>query len=154
VRPRIRVVGVGHPDRGDDAAGLDVLDRIRARAPADMDIVRAASDGPALLAQIESLLHVVIVDCARGGGAPGAILRLDTASLAALPPAHRHSHGNALAEALALGEALGCLPARLTILAVVGERFGIGDAMSPAVRAALPSLASRALEEATCTNTG
>ena len=150
--PRVRVVGVGHPDRGDDAAGLEVLDRVRARANTGLDIVRAAADGPGLLAQIETLAHVVIVDCARGGGAPGTILHLNAASLAV--PAHGNSHGNALAEALALGEALGCLPARLTILAVVGEHFAIGEAMSQAVRAALPALAARVLEEATCTSTG
>ena len=152
--PRVRVVGVGHPDRGDDAAGLEVLDRVRARAPTGLDVVSGAADGPGLLAQIETLTHVVIVDCARGGGAPGTILHLDAASLAVPPPAHGNSHGNALAEALALGEALGCLPARLTILAVVGEHFAIGATMSQAVRAALPALAARVLEEATCTSTG
>jgi hydrogenase maturation protease len=144
------VVGIGHRDRGDDTAGLEVADRLRGQD--GLDVLYGAADGPGLLTQIEDRPLAVFVDSARGGGAVGSILRLQPG--AASHGGATSSHGNALAEALALGDALGCLPTRLAILAVVGERFGIGDAMSPSVRAALPALAAMALEEATCTKPG
>lgn len=139
-----RVIGVGHPDRGDDAAGLAVLSLLRGT---DLDCVAAAADGPGLLAQLEKQEHAIIVDSARGGGAVGKILRVAGGALAP----HRGTHGNALAEALALGAALDCLPSRLSVFAVVGERFGLGEPMSDPVRAALPALAAMVREEAACT---
>jgi hydrogenase maturation protease len=150
LKPRVRVIGVGQPDRGDDAVGLVVVEYLRTNAADGIDIVFGASDAVALLAQLEGVDCVVAVDCASGGGAPGNILRLerDTGSW----PRKRatSSHGNALADALALGAALGCLPPRLSVFAVVGERFGIGEPLSAAVRMAVPELARQVLQEATC----
>jgi hydrogenase maturation protease len=146
----VRVIGVGHVDRGDDAVGLAVADRLRVEAGDTVDVRSGAADAAAVLAQLEGAAAAIAVDCARGGGSPGSILCL-SADIASWPTARgTSSHGNALADALALGAALECLPARLTVFAVVGERFGPGDALSAPVRAAIPELARRILEEATC----
>ncbi len=141
----VRVIGVGQRARGDDAAGLLLADDLRGEG---IDVVIGAADGAALLAQFEGFRAVIVVDCARGGGAPGSIVRLP-ADFAASPRSRaKSSHGNALAEALALGAALGCLPPRLSVFAVVGERFGLGEPLSAAVAAALPELAALVLREA------
>ena len=42
---RTLVIGIGHPDRGDDAAGRLVAERLRDRAPPDVRIVE--TDGEA-----------------------------------------------------------------------------------------------------------
>jgi hydrogenase maturation protease len=144
----VRVIGVGQRDRGDDAAGLAVAERLLAVAADTVDVVFGGADAAALLAQFEGVPAAIVVDCARGGGAPGSILRLG-ADIACWPPARAtSSHGNALADALALGAALGCLPPRLAVFAVVGQAFGRGAPLSPAVRLAIPELARQVMQAA------
>ena len=145
-----RIIGVGHAARGDDAVGLIVVEYLRSRMPGGIDVVSGGADVAAVLAQLEGVPTVVAVDCARGGGAPGSILRL-TADTSLWPQARStSSHGNALADALALGKALGCLPARVSVFVVIGESFGLGEPLSPAVQDAVPELARRVMQEATC----
>ncbi len=150
MRAVVRVIGVGQALRGDDAVGLAVAERLRGEA--GIEVLCGAADGAGLLAQIEARPSAILVDCARGGGAPGDVLRLDPGVDAGI--GSMSSHGNALAEALALGAALGCLPAHLVIFAVVGTRFGLGEAISPAVLGAVPTAAAKVLEEATCMRPG
>jgi hydrogenase maturation protease len=151
---RVRVIGVGHPDRGDDAVGLEVAARLRAEGGDSLDVVSGAADAAAVLAQLEGVPAAIAVDCARGGGAPGSIVRLP-GDVAAWPKARSSSsHGNALADALALGAALGCLPQRFAAFAVVGQSFAIGAPISAPVRCAIPALTARILEEAACMKPG
>lgn len=181
---RVRVVGIGQPDRGDDAAGLLAADAVRAQAPG-ADVRSGAADAAGVLAQFEGADRVIVIDSARGGGAPGDVVRLmlsggpdrqpgglslTGAQQRPLPVRERaiqaggaladqptkcsrafSSHGNALAGALALGEALGCLPKQLSVFAIVGETFALGAPLSPAVRAALPGLVRQVMQEASCT---
>jgi hydrogenase maturation protease len=76
-------------------------------------------------------------------------LHLEPSEVAATRGAATSSHGNALAEAVALGAALGCLPAHFRIVAVVGTNFRIGDAMSAPVEAAIADAAVTVLAEIT-----
>lgn len=146
---RVRVIGVGQMHRGDDAVGLEAIEHLRVQAPEGVEVQRGAADGAALLSQIEGQAFAILIDCARGGGAPGEILHLDAASASQhASSGGTSSHGNALGEALALAHALDCLPARLSIYAIVGGTFAVGDTLSPAVRAAVPQLVAYVIEEA------
>jgi hydrogenase maturation protease len=146
---RVRVIGVGQRERGDDAVGLEVAARLRADAGDVVEVVSGAADAAALLAQLDGVSAAIAIDCARGGGSPGTILRLG-ADVASWPQSRSmSSHGNALADALALGAVLGCLPPRVTVFAVVGEAFRVGAPLSPAVRLAVPAVVAQVLREVT-----
>jgi hydrogenase maturation protease len=145
VTASVRVIGFGQAMRGDDAAALEVIARLHALADPQIEPMPGAADAAGALAQLEGASRVIAVDCARGGGSPGAILRLDAATLSVRGSVT--SHGDALAGALALGAALGVLPP-LTLFAIVGARFGLGDSFSAPVRAALPDLVACVRAEA------
>jgi hydrogenase maturation protease len=134
---RVRVIGVGQRYRGDDAVGLEVAERVRGLAPAGVEVITESRDAAALLNAIEGADACVAIDAALHGGALGTILRLDADRLAATRGGAASSHGNALAEAIALGHALCALPPRFRIVAVVGSSFCLGDAMSAAVVAVI-----------------
>jgi hydrogenase maturation protease len=151
---RVRVIGVGQRYRGDDAVGLLVAERIRAIVPAGVEVAIESSDAAALLAAFEGTDACVAVDSARNCGAPGAVLRLHPGEVVATRGAATSSHGNALAEAVALGAALGCLPRCFRIVAVVGSNFRVGDALSAPVQAALPDAIAAVLEEVTALSMG
>jgi hydrogenase maturation protease len=147
---RVRIIGAGHSDRGDDACGLVAAELLRRVAGPDIDVVDGAADAAAMLALFEDVDGVIAVDCARGGGNPGDIVRLP-ADPAKWPKARASSsHGNSLADAVALGDALGALPPRFAVFAVVGTDFTLGAPLSPAVQAALPNLIRTVMQEAAC----
>jgi hydrogenase maturation protease len=147
--PLVRVIGVGQRYRGDDAVGLLVAEQVRKLAPDGVDVLTASSDALALLAAFEDVAACIAIDSAQRGGAPGAVLRLEADAVAATRAgAATSSHGNALAEAVALGAALGSLPRHLCIIAIVGTAFGIGDEVTAPVRAAIPAAVAAVLAEA------
>jgi hydrogenase maturation protease len=145
----LRVIGVGQRYRGDDAVGLEVAERVRALAPAGVEVMMERADAAGLLNAIEGADTCVVIDAAQHGGAPGAILRLDADLVAAMRGAATSSHGNALADAVALGRALSSLPPRLRIIAVVGTNFRLGEPMSAAVQSAIPATVAAVLDEIT-----
>lgn len=144
---RLRVIGVGQRYRGDDEIGLIVAEQVRALAPSHVEILTENADAARLLGAFAGADACIAIDSARGGGAPGAILRLDADRIPAINGAGASSHGNALAEAIALGQALGDLPAWIRVVAVVGSNFRLGDAMNAAVLAAVPGAVTAVLDE-------
>lgn len=140
------VVGVGHPDRGDDAAGLLVADAVHAADPA-VDVVRFA-DPLALIDTMAGRDVVVVVDAAVTGAAVGTVHVFD-ASAAPLPAvatgAPSSSHGVSLSDAIELARALAVLPARLVVLTIEAGEFDLGRTAQPAVLAAIGQATATAL---------
>jgi hydrogenase maturation protease len=139
---RVHIVGVGTV-HGDDAVGLAVARRLAASAlPPGLAVRSCERPVPDLLDALDGAAGVVLVDAARTGAPPGAILRLDPAALAR--GGRASCHGLGIADALALARALGRAPHRIE---VIGVEIGATPAGSPsaAVAAALPGAADSAL---------
>ena len=49
---RCVVLGIGNPDRGDDAAGRIVAQRLRGLLPVDIEIIEHDGEGTSLLGQL------------------------------------------------------------------------------------------------------
>ena len=146
--PERLILGVGHPHRGDDAAGLEVVRRLRERDLGPTRVVAAWGEATEILEAWRGFDSVTVVDATSGGGPAGAIVRLDGESARLGPGDLRaSSHGMGLAEAIALGRQLGRLPPHLVIYGIEGRAFGVGEAMSPEVERAVAALA-RILGEA------
>ena len=149
--PRVRIVGCGNPDAGDDAAGLVAVDRVRSLVPPDVDVVTAPT-ALHVLDLLEGADNVLLVDAMRttgGGRDPGEVVRAASGP-DGLPTALRSSlssHGLGLAEAVGLAAALGPVP-NLVFLGVEVGDVRAGHGLSPAVEAALPALVEAILREA------
>jgi hydrogenase maturation protease len=125
------VVGVGHPDRGDDAVGLLVARRLGGRT--------VVGDLATIAWRWEPEEDVVIVDAMVSGAPAGTVRWLGVDELG-VARASLSSHGVGLAEGLALAGRLGRLPARLRVIGVEGACFTPGAPMTPAVRAAVDAV--------------
>ena len=140
------VIGLGQPDRGDDAVGLLVAEEVRRSAPR-VDVVTVMS--PARLIDTwADREHVVVVDAVRTGGASGqvSVIEVGDRPLPARPGAGG-SHGFGVAEAVELARALDRLPERLLIVGVEASAFGQGAGMTPAVAGAVGPAARAVLAE-------
>ncbi len=140
------VLGIGHPDRGDDAAGPLVVEALAGTPGIDARAVTA--DPSALLGQPgwDDAHHVVLVDTVRTGARPGAIHRWSGRDLVAhLPATGGGTHDLGVATTLQLAAALGRLPDDLTVIGIEGVRFAYGApptaAVGRAVRVAAAALA-------------
>jgi len=137
------VIGVGNPDRGDDGVGLVVAGiagailGVRVRTAIDpFDIVDAWGFAD----------RVVLVDATRGASKPGEITTFEVGSdpFPVVFPSSS-THGLGVADAVALGRALGQMPRRLVVVGVEGESFD-GSGLSPVVADAVDAAVGRVLE--------
>ena len=148
---RVRVIGCGNPQAGDDALGLLAVRAARDRLPAEVEVVEAGASIRVvdLLEQSEA---VVIVDAVRAPShsrVPGTLVRA-VADRDGLPTELRSSissHGLGVAEAVGLAAALGPLPG-VVFLGVEADDLTAGRGLSPAVQRTLPNLVEAIVDEA------
>lgn len=146
----VGVVAVGNRFAGDDAVGPLVLDALReAGLPAGVVAVERDGEPARILDAWDGLDAVVVVDAARSGAPVGTVHRVDPddepGALAGARAAG--THGAGVAEALALGAVLGRRPPRVVLVAVEGEAFAGGAAVTAAVAAAVPVAVGTVLHE-------
>lgn len=158
---RTLVVGVGNDDRGDDGLGplaarllaatlasrrAEGRARERADPPPGLEVVPWTGDPLGLLDRWAGFDRLVLIDAVVSGAAPGAIRRFGPDA----PFAHSaeaSTHGLGLAEALALGRALGRLPSRIEVWGIEAVEFAAGAPLTPAVAEAVLALVARLGEE-------
>ena len=121
---KTRVIGVGNPDRGDDAIGPLVAARLSARAAPDLEIVIATADPSRLIDRWLGADTVVIVDAVVDDVDPGTVAVYD-ASDTPLPTdaGAVSSHGFGVQGAIELARSLGRMPEHLYVVGVVGHQF-------------------------------
>ena len=142
MRKKVRVLGVGSPS-GDDQAGwltVDILWAARLPAAADVIIEKLDRPGASLIPLLQDASWVILVDAMLGGGAPGRVSRFDAHDW----NGYRHGlsgHGFGVRDALALAQALDCLPPRLDVYGIEIAAAAPGGAPGAAVQAAARQVA-------------
>lgn len=147
------VVGVGNPERGDDAAGRIVAQMLRGRDVPRVSVAETEGEGTALLGLWRGYHRVFLVDAVASGASPGTIHRHDVSQgpvpvvpcSATLRAASSHSFG--VIEAVELARALGKLPRALVIYGIEGREFSAGSAPCDEVLRACAEVADRLVAE-------
>lgn len=141
------VIGVGNRDRGDDAVGPHVCDRLRARV-GGAHVRTVVCEGSI----IDLALHwdgedrVVIVDAVAPAGRPGRIVTLDLSSDGApmgATAAAVSTHEVDVSVAIELARVLGRMPARLLLIGIEVEQVAWAAPLSAAVSAAADDVVDR-----------
>jgi hydrogenase maturation protease len=147
--PRLKVIGVGNAWRGDDAAGLLVVRRLKADPLPGVEITECQGTVTAVREAWKDAAGVIVVDAVVSGSRPGAIYRFNAHGGGVPVQLSRSSssHGWGVAEALALGEVLQELPPYLIIYGIEGQNFGPGQEVSQEVAEAIPEAARRLRRE-------
>ncbi len=150
------VIGVGNALRGDDAAGVEVVERLRDRVPPGV-VVAACDEEPSRLIEAWAGADaVVLVDTVASGARVGTLHRFDAGETPIPARVLRSStHAIGLAETIELARALGKLPPRVVVYGIEGASFAAGAPLTPAVEESVGRLVETILgdlEEVACTS--
>jgi hydrogenase maturation protease len=136
------LVGLGSPDRGDDAVGPVVAGAVAAFGLTGVTVVEQ-EDPTDLVLEWDAHELVVVVDAVVSGGVPGTVLVTEVGAepvspqtWAALGAGGTHAFG--LGEAVELARVLGRLPAQVRLVLVEAEHLTPGAPLSDAVADAVP----------------
>lgn len=146
------VVGLGSPERGDDAVGTAVARAVAALALPGVEVVE--HEDPTGLVELWSGRDpVVVVDAVWSGAAPGTLHVLVTGALH--PPlaepawartGRGGTHAFGLAAAIELARVLRRLPRSVVLVGVQAEAFEHGTPLTPDVAAAVPAAVEAVVE--------
>lgn len=132
------VFGWGNASRGDDALGPLFIERLRALALPGVDCLDDYQLQPEHALDLAGRAGVLFVDASLTGAAPFAV--------SALQPGRDASFSSHAMSPAALLQAYidvhGSAPPPATLLAIRGERFGLGEPMSDAAMANLEAALS------------
>ncbi len=132
-------MGVGNPDRGDDAAGWECVHLLQEAAPRGVSLHCVSGEASRLLDAFQTAERVWLVDAVQSGSPPGTLHILD-ALRAPLPAewfAPVSTHGFGVAEAIELARSLGRLPIELHVIGIEAGAFDAGAPLSPRVLSAV-----------------
>ncbi len=143
---QITVVGIGSPDRGDDAWGPLAAARVALVTTGDPRIRVVVHEDPTHLVQEwDGTGTAVVLDAVLTDGPPGELVLAELgAGGGALAPSALDAvglggtHAFGLAGAIELARALHRLPRRVLVVGVRAATVAHGAAMTPAVADALP----------------
>lgn len=131
-----RLIGIGSPERGDDAAGWEVAGRVTTwsverRTAGTFDLVNTWGEDD----------EVIIVDAMHAGERPGTIVRFDMTEERPQPCVFSSSDVFDPWDIVALARSLDRMPRMLTIIGIQVDHTDDGVPMSPPVVQAVTRLA-------------
>jgi len=143
------VLGVGNVIMGDEGLGVRCIELLEAAhtLPPDVIVIDGGTSTHELLADLEDLDLLVIVDAVANGAPPGTQVRLVGDEIPAVFSNTLSPHQHGIHDLLATLRLLGREPGRVVALGVVPVRMELGLDLSPEVAAALPVLAARVVAE-------
>jgi len=143
----IEIIGIGNPDRGDDAAGIEAVERLRRVSPPGVPVTELAGDQVRLLDVWDLDATVILIDATCSGAPPGTVTWFDASRPLAQEFTHRGSHTFSLADVIELARALGRLPRHVCGYGIEGATFAIGEPLSPAAERGVREVTDLVLEQ-------
>ena len=143
---QVLVIGLGNPDRGDDAVGVAVAREVAAER-LGVNVLEFDDPSEALDAW-DPEDTVILTDAISSGGVPGDIHIIDAVAqkLPAGGWAAGGTHALGLAVVVELARSLGRLPRRLVVVGVEAAQFAHGAPLSETVATAVPAAAVAVLD--------
>ena len=142
------LIGIGNAYRGDDRAGLWIVEQIREKKIPGIRVEESTGEITELMELWQDHDTVVAVDALSSGGRPGAIRRFEVHQRPLPAETFQYStHGLSLSEAVELARAMGKLPRRFIVYAIEGKDFAAGEEISPPVKKGCRKLMDQIIQE-------
>lgn len=140
------VLGLGNTLQTDEGLGVYALESLAAQL-GDVDGVEFIDGGVLglnLLPLVESASHLLILDAANAGKAPGTVIELTRDKIPLYSGVKLSQHQLTFQEVLALASIRGLLPPNLHLVGAQPADLTVGLGMSETIQAALPEIVERA----------
>jgi hydrogenase maturation protease len=143
----VRVIALGQPLAGDDAAGLAIVERLGLEGvPPGVELFQAP-DAAGLISLLQTPDSVLLLDAVVGPGPPGELVELAETEIASAAVPLLSTHGLGVAQAIALARILFGREAAPEIR-LIGVRIDVPQRWSPGLSPAVASAVARAAREA------
>ena len=144
----VLIVGVGNILLSDEGAGVAAVRLLEGRPlPAGTEILEAGTVGMELLAWMDGVEHLIILDAVDFDAAPGTLCRFRANGTAGWPGRPLSFHELGILEVLDAGRLIDAFP-DVVVIGVQPGSLATGLELTAPVAAALPRLVELALEEA------
>jgi hydrogenase maturation protease len=137
---QLSLIGIGNRSRSDDAAGLEVVRRLRLAHPPGVRLIEQEGEPVSLIESWSAADEAVVVDAVSSGSAPGTLYRFDVTDAPLPAEVFPSTHAMGLPEAVELARQLGRLPGRLVVYGVEGESWEAGERLSEPVQKTVEKL--------------
>ncbi len=144
------ILGLGNVLCGDDGLGAAAVWRIQAGydIPEGVEVLDGGTLGLSLLPWLEDAEKVILVDAIQADTPPGSPVRLAGEDVGPAVAVRLSPHQVGVSDLLDAARWRGRLPDELILLGLVPESLDVSIELSPGVRAGLPGLVARVVEEA------
>jgi hydrogenase maturation protease len=146
---RILLLGLGNLLLRDEGLGIRALDLLQTRydLPPEVACIDGGVLGLELLAYIEGLEYLLILDAVRNGQPPGTLVRLEGEAIPQNLSLKLSMHQVRLADILALSRLRGTTPPRLVVWGMEPAVLESGFGLSAGIEARLDALVDAAVDE-------
>jgi hydrogenase maturation protease len=143
---RKMVLGLGNILNRDEGVGVHALRALEAQLgrPAGVEFIDGGVLGLNLLPLVEECSHLLILDAADAGQAPGTLVELERDEIPLYSGVKLSQHQVTFQEVLALAKIRDGLPPYLHLIGVQPADLSIGLDLSPTVAATIPHAIERA----------
>jgi len=146
---RVMVLGVGNILLKDEGVGVHVVERLRESYTftPEIELLDGGTAGFDLLAFVDGVKHLIIVDTVKTSEPPGSIFRFTPADINIKVPYKTSLHQVGMVEVFAVAEALGKKIEAVIIGIQPEDMSGWGLEMTDTIQAKVPELISFVLKE-------
>lgn len=135
------IIGIGNEYRGDDAAGLLVIRKLRNYDLKGIEVIENNGDGADLIEKWTGRKNVILIDAVQSGSKPGTIHEFSAPD--SILPSEQFkfsTHLFSVQQAIYLSASLGNLPQKLTIYGIEAASFDSGTQISAEVEIAVNNI--------------
>jgi hydrogenase maturation protease len=142
MQKRIVILGIGNILNSDEGVGVQALEALQKELPdlAGVEFLDGGTLGLNLLDMIEECSHLLVLDAANAGKAPGTLIQLTRDQIPLFSGVKMSQHQATFQEVLGLANVRGNLPERLHFIGVQPDNLEIGLNLSETVQAKVPSV--------------
>lgn len=146
----VLILGVGNILFTDEGIGVRAVRHLRDQAtlPPGVELLDGGTLGSRLMDAIMACRRLIVLDAVLGGGAPGALYRLEGEGVRKSLSFRDSMHQTDLADTLVYCELLGNRPETVVFGMEPADYRSMGTELSPVCAARIPDLAECALREA------
>lgn len=143
MNPNIIIIGIGHPDRGDDALGALAVDRLQPLLPSHIHTKKCLGDLTAIIEDFGSYSQVILIDAIKSNHPPGFLHYFTPKNITCAPRQnHASSHAFDLQQTLELSKHLGVDTNHIHLYGIEAKQFDYGKGLSQEVTQQMDNLIS------------